>query len=217
MRLWLAWLICPLIVVAAPGCRSESRSDKPSAAKTGIPAPEAATERAPDRYKAKFATTKGDFVVEVQRDFAPQGADRFYNLVKIGFFDGTRFFRVVPGFVVQWGIHGDGQKVMQRWRDANIPDDPVKESNKLGTITFATSGPNSRSTQVFINYADNTKLDAMGFAPFGKVVQGMEVVQALHAGYGQTPDQGRIQTEGNAYLEQQFPQLDQVKKAEIVR
>lgn len=214
MRYSLILSFASLIALGAFSCRSESRSG-PSG-KAAIPGPEAAKERAPDRYKAKFATSKGDFVIEVQREWAPHGADRFYNLVKIGFYDNTRFFRVMPGFVVQWGIHADGNAVMSRWRDANIPDDPVKESNKPGTISFATSGPNSRSTQVFINYGDNAKLDAMGFSAFGKVVQGMDVVTAIHSGYGQTPDQSQIQTQGNAYLEREFPKLDYVKKAEIV-
>jgi peptidyl-prolyl cis-trans isomerase A (cyclophilin A) len=211
MRIW------PLLVLSlVVACRSEPSGSSSSASKPGLPGPESANAQAPAMYKAKFQTTKGDFVVEVNRASAPHGADRFYNLVKIGFFDGTRFFRVVPGFVVQWGIHGDGDSVMSRWRDANIPDDPVRESNKPGTITFATAGPGTRSTQVFINYGDNARLDATGFSPFGKVVTGMEVVTALNAAHAQKPDQGRIQREGNAYLDREFPGLDFVKKAEIV-
>jgi peptidyl-prolyl cis-trans isomerase A (cyclophilin A) len=179
-------------------------------------------EPAPASYKVKFDTSKGAFVVQVTRAWAPQGADRFYNLVKSGFFDNVRFFRVVSGFMVQFGIHGD-PATMARWRDAPIKDDPVTQSNKRGYITFATAGPNTRTTQVFINFVDNGNLDSMGFAPFGRVVSGMEVVDALNAEYGEGaprgrgPDQGRLQREGNAYLAKEFPRMDFVKKATIER
>ncbi len=179
-------------------------------------------EPAPASYKVKFDTSKGAFVVQVTRAWAPQGADRFYNLVKSGFFDNVRFFRVVSGFMVQFGIHGD-PATMARWRDAPIKDDPVTQSNKRGYITFATAGPNTRTTQVFINFVDNSNLDSMGFAPFGRVVSGMEVVDALNAEYGEGaprgrgPDQGRVQREGNAYLAKEFPRMDFVKKATIER
>jgi len=183
--------------------------------------PASLNEKAPATFKAKFDTSKGPFVVEVHRDWAPNGADRFYNLVKNGFYDNTRFFRVVPGFMVQFGINGD-PSVAAAWRDANIKDDPVKQSNTRGTITFATAGPNTRTTQVFINYDDgNAALDSQGFSPFGKVVSGMEVVDSLYGGYGDGPprgagpDQGLIQQQGNAYLEKAFPKLDYVKKATI--
>jgi len=182
--------------------------------------PAALNAPAPAAYKAKFETSKGVFVIQVTRAWAPQGADRFYNLVKNGFFDNVRFFRVISGFMVQFGINGD-PAVSAKWRDANIRDDRVTQSNKRGMITFATAGPNTRTTQVFINFADNTNLDGMGFAPFGKVVSGMNVVDALYAGYGEGaprgagPDQGRLQTEGNAYLAKEFPRMDFVKKATI--
>jgi peptidyl-prolyl cis-trans isomerase A (cyclophilin A) len=182
--------------------------------------PAALNEKAPATYKAKFDTSKGVFIVEVRRDWAPNGADRFYNLVKKGFFDDTRFFRVVPNFMVQFGINGD-PKVSAPWRGARIQDDKVTQSNKRGHITFATSGPNSRTTQVFVNFKDNNFLDSQGFAPFGQVVTGMNVVDALYSGYGEGapsgkgPDQGRIQMEGNDYLTKSFPQLDYVKKASI--
>jgi peptidyl-prolyl cis-trans isomerase A (cyclophilin A) len=180
------------------------------------------TEKAPAKYKAKFTTSKGDFVVEVHRDWAPLGADRFYNLVKSGYFDNTRFFRVIKGFMVQWGIHGD-PAVNAIWREARIKDDPVKESNKRGYITFATAGPDTRTTQVFINFADNGRLDASGFAPFGKVVTGLNVVDGLFAEYGEGapggagPSQPRMQDEGNTYLMRDFPKLDYVKSAKIVK
>jgi peptidyl-prolyl cis-trans isomerase A (cyclophilin A) len=187
--------------------------------------PSKAKDKAPDVYKAKFTTTKGkSFTVEVHRDWAPNGADRFYDLVKLGFFDDTRFFRAVDNFMVQFGISGD-PAVNAKWNTANIEDDPVKQSNKRGFMTFAqTNLPNSRSTQVFINYSDtNVRLDGMRFAPFGKVSEGMDVVDGLYKGYGEGapggmgPDQGRIQAQGNAYLDAKFPKLDGIEHAEIVK
>jgi peptidyl-prolyl cis-trans isomerase A (cyclophilin A) len=181
--------------------------------------PSKASAKAPDVYKAKFTTTKGDFVVEVHRAWAPNGADRFYNLVKMGFYDDVRFFRAVDGFMVQFGISGD-PAVNTKWQPAKITDDPVKESNKRGYVTFATSGPNSRTTQIFINYSDgNARLDGMGFAPFGQVTQGMDVVDQLYKGYGEAPSgaQPAIQSQGNAFLDAKFPKLDGVKHAEIVK
>jgi peptidyl-prolyl cis-trans isomerase A (cyclophilin A) len=169
---------------------------------------------APADYRVRFETSAGTFVVEVSRLWAPRGADRFYNLVSHGFYDGTRFFRVLPGFVAQFGISGDPAR-SARWREATIPDDPVTQHNLRGTVTFATAGPNTRTTQLFINLADNTRLDASGFAPFGRVVDGMEVVDRLYAGYGETPDQGSIQMQGNAYLAAAFPRLDSIAHATI--
>ncbi|HEY3817077.1 MAG TPA: peptidylprolyl isomerase [Polyangiaceae bacterium] len=178
--------------------------------------PSKLTAKAPDVFQAAFTSTKGDFVIEVHRDWAPNAADRFYNLVKSGFFDDTRFFRVVDGFMVQFGINGD-PAVASKWKSANIPDDPVKQSNKPGYVTFAqTNAPNSRSSQIFINYGDNARLDGMRFAPFGQVVKGMDAVNAIYKGYGESPDQQAIQLQGNAYLDAKFPKLDGVKHAEIV-
>ena len=182
--------------------------------------PASLNEQAPATYKAKFDTSKGPFVVEVYRGWAPNGADRFYNLVKNGFFDDARFFRVLEGFMAQFGINGD-PKISAVWRDANIQDDPVKQSNVRGNLSFATAGPNTRTTQVFINFGDNAGLDGQGFSPFGKVVSGMEVVDSLYNGYGegapggQGPNQGQVQMQGNAYLEKAFPKLDYIKKATI--
>lgn len=173
------------------------------------------TPQAPATFRVLFTTSKGPFTVEVHRDWAPNGADRFYELVKDGFYDGNRFFRVVPNFVVQWGIAGD-PAVQAKWRDKTIPDDPVVQSNKTGTITFAKTGsPNSRTTQLFINLKDNPGLDGQGFAPFGQVINGLNVVESLYSGYGEMPDQNQIQTQGNAYLQSQFPMLDYIQTAKI--
>lgn len=189
-----------------------------TAANLGNPA--SLTEKAPATYKAKFDTSKGTFVIEVHRDWAPNGADRFYNLVKNGFYNDARFFRVIDGFMVQFGISGNPD-LSEVWREARIPDDPVKQSNTRGMVSFATAGPGTRTTQVFINFGDNAGLDGQGFSPFGQVVSGMDVVDSLFKGYGegaprgQGPDQGRIQAQGNAYLITDFPKLDYVKKATI--
>ena len=182
--------------------------------------PGALKEKAPETYKVDFDTSKGKFVVEVTRAWAPNGADRFYNLVKNGFYNDTRFFRVISGFMVQFGIHGD-PAVSAAWRMASIPDDAVKESNKRGYITFATAGPNTRTTQVFINFGNNAGLDSQGFSPFGHVISGMDVVDKLYSGYGEGapngrgPNQGQIQDQGNAYLTKDFPQMDYIKTATI--
>jgi peptidyl-prolyl cis-trans isomerase A (cyclophilin A) len=200
-------------------------------AQTAAPAPNAALmhpaslkEQAPEKFKAKFTTTKGDFVVQVTRAWAPHGADRFYNLVKNGFFTDASFFRYVPGFIVQFGMAAD-PKVTQAWQSANIPDDPLKHSNTAGTIVFANAGPNTRTTQLFINLADtSSNLDHQpGFSPFGEVVQGMDVVKGLYSGYGEGsdmggkgPTQGRITAEGKPYLDKSFPKLDSIKTATIM-
>jgi peptidyl-prolyl cis-trans isomerase A (cyclophilin A) len=184
--------------------------------------PSALTEQAPPVYKAKFDTSKGSFVVEVHRDWAPNGADRFYNLVKNGFYNDARFFRVISGFMVQFGINGD-PKISAVWQNANIKDDPVKQSNTPGMVTFATAGPNTRTTQVFVNFGDNASLDGQGFAPFGRVISGMDLVESLFAGYGEGspqghgPNQGIVQNLGNAYLEKAFPKLDYIKTATIIK
>jgi peptidyl-prolyl cis-trans isomerase A (cyclophilin A) len=178
---------------------------------------------APPVFKALFSTTKGDFTVEVHRDWSPNGADRFYNLVKNGFYDGAEFFRVVPNFMVQFGISGN-PKIAAAWAHQNLRDDPVKSGNKRGRITYAMAGPNTRTTQVFINFRDNSNLDSQGFASFGEVTEGgMDVVDKLYSGYGDMqemgghgPSPGKIETEGNAYLDKNFSQLDKIKTATIV-
>ena len=177
-------------------------------------------EDVPVNFQVKFETSKGDVVIDVVRAWSPNGAARFYDAVKAGFYDDCRFFRVVPGFMVQWGINGS-PKVQSKWKNAEIKDDkvPAKEraSNTRGYVTFAKSGkPNSRTTQLFINYGDNARLDADGFTPFGKVIEGMEIVDKINSKYRERPDQGAVQAEGNAYLNQEFPGLDFIKKATIV-
>ncbi len=189
--------------------------------KTATKSEEVKSEPAPAVYAVKFDTSKGPFVVEVHRDWAPFGVDRFYELVKSGFYNDGRFFRVLKGFVVQWGLNKDPD-VSAKWRNMVIVDDPVTQSNARGTITFATGGPNTRTTQVFINLADNTQLDSRGFAPFGRVVDGMNVVDQLYAGYGEGAPQGAgpaqnlIESQGNQYLTEHYPLLDYIKSAKIL-
>jgi peptidyl-prolyl cis-trans isomerase A (cyclophilin A) len=184
--------------------------------------PSLATAQAPEVFLAEFTTTRGTFVVETHRSWAPNGADRFYNLVKLGFYDDTRLFRAIPDFMVQFGIPGE-PAVAAKWRNAVIADDPVTQSNLRGFLSFAQTGqPNSRTTQIFVCYGNHPRLDATGFAPFGKVVRGMDVVDAFYMGYGEGapsghgPNQDRIQTEGNAYLDEGFPKLDRILSTRIV-
>jgi peptidyl-prolyl cis-trans isomerase A (cyclophilin A) len=185
--------------------------------------PAQANATAPAQFKVKVTTTKGAFVIEAHREWSPSGVDRFYNLVKIGYYDDVSLFRVIKGFMVQFGINGD-PAVNRVWREAKIPDDPKgAQSNGRGMVTFAMAGPNTRTAQLFINYVDNRNLDSMGFTPIGKVIEGMKVVDAIEGVYGEGapqgagPDQGRVQIEGNTYLKAQFPKLDYIKKAVIVQ
>ncbi|MCC6740618.1 MAG: peptidylprolyl isomerase [Planctomycetia bacterium] len=178
--------------------------------------------QAPERYRVRFTTSQGDFTITVTRAWAPLGADRFYNLVRGRFFEEARFFRVIKGFMCQFGIAADPAE-SALWRNANIPDDPVRQENTRGRVTFATSGPGTRTTQVFINFSNgNARLDKLGFAPFGEVTEGMEVVGKLYSGYGEGapngsgPDQERIEALGNPYLDREFPKLDFIRKTEIV-
>jgi peptidyl-prolyl cis-trans isomerase A (cyclophilin A) len=195
---------------------------RPGSASSSLLDPSRATERAPARFRVRFETTRGRFVVEVTREWAPRGADRFYNLVRAGYYDDVAFFRVIEGFMVQFGINGD-PRVNAVWQGARIPDDPVTQSNRRGMVTYAMAGPNTRTTQLFINFRDNQGLDGQGFSPFGRVVEGLAVVDSLYSGYGEGaprgvgPDQGRAQSEGNAYLRGSFPRLDFVKTARLVK
>jgi len=182
--------------------------------------PPAHSAPAPALYRVAFTTTRGPLVIEVHRAWAPRGADRFYFLARHGFYNGAAFFRVVPHFVVQWGL-GPDPKVNRAWNNANIPDDPVLQSNTRGRVTFAMGGPNSRTTQVYINLRDNSRLDKMGFAPFGQVVQGMDVVDQFYSGYGEGaprghgPSQRRLQNQGDAYLRKDFPKLDRILRTRV--
>ncbi len=209
-----------LSLITSPAA-DEKPAAKPAAAAPDFNDPAKLTAEAPATFQAQFDTTKGKFTVEVTRALAPKGADRFYNLVRSGYFKDIAFFRVIPGFMCQFGVHGD-PAVAAKWREAAITDDPVKGSNTRGAITFATAGPNTRTTQLFINFGDNHNLDAMGFAPFGKVVAGMDVVDKINSEYGEGaprgrgPRQDRIQNEGNAYLKKDFPNLDYIKSVTIV-
>ena len=200
------------LAVLTLGVSSCSRTEK--AVSGGGMDPAKWNKESPASYKARFETTVGAFTVQVQREWAPIGADRFYNLVASGYFNGARFFRVVPGFVVQFGLNAD-PSVSSAWKMTKLQDDPVRRSNGRGFLTFATSGPNSRTTQLFINLKDNLQLDQMGFSPFGLVTEGMDVVDKITAEYGENPQQPEIEQKGEAYLEQSFPKLDKITKATV--
>lgn len=207
----LMMMISMCIAAAAGSAVAQVNMDK-------LTNPAQLNETAPDKFKVKFDTSKGEFIVEVTRAWSPNGADRFYNLAKNGFYDNCKFYRVIEGFMVQFGINGN-PKISTALRVAQIKDDPVKQSNTRGYVTFAkTSLPNSRTTQVFINFGDNSRLDSMGFSPFGKVTKGMSVVETLYNQYGDKPtdSQPQIQAEGNAFLEKNYPKLDSIKTATIV-
>ena len=206
----LGAVACLLLVACSPPNESK-KAEAPAVAKNEPP---------PDVFRVNLDTSKGPVAIEVRRDWAPRGADHFYALVKTGFYDGNRFFRVVRNFVVRFGISGDPQ-LNRLWANASQPDDPVKQSNVKGTLTYAQLGPNSRSTQLFINLKDNKALDKQGFAPIGKVISGMDTVERLYSSYGemaprgQGPDPSQIEVRGNAYLEDHFARLDYINKATI--
>ncbi len=243
-RLALLSLAFPLLLTACSGAEQapaepaepvspvrQAQAAKPMEAPPAEPLPDlppelldpaGATEQAPDAFTVKLETTQGDVLIDVHRDWSPHGADRFYNLVKVGYYDDTAFFRVIGGFMAQVGIHGD-PRVNAAWRPAQIQDDPVVETNTRGRVTFAkSSAPNSRTTQFFISFKDNSNLDAMGFSPFGEV-QDMAVVDKLYKGYGEGaprgrgPNQGKAQMGGNAYFHAEFPKLDYIVKASVVK
>lgn len=207
---------CLLLLLASCGGGPEGGGEAPAnKAVLMDPSSEEMTAQAPDTYRAIFETSGGTITIEVERRLSPNGADRFYNLVRHGYYNGCRFFRVVPNFIVQWGMNPDPE-LTQTWYHATIADDPVLMSNERGTITFAkTNAPNSRTTQMFLNLVDNARLDGMGFAPFGRVVDGMDVVDAINPEYGEQPSQGKIAEQGNEYLISQFPNLDYIQSATI--
>ena len=214
-----------LIVLLATGTVMLAQTPAPtkSAAAPQAPAespllhPANLKAKAPDDFKVKFVTTHGEFTVEVHRDWSPLGADRFYNLVKNKFFTDAAFFRYVPGFIVQFGIHAKPE-IAKAWENANINDDPIKpgNSNKKGTVVFATAGPNTRTTQFFVNLNNNPGLDSQHFTPFGEVTEGLDIVSGLYSGYGEQPQQGLIQSQGKAYLDKSFPKMDSIKSATIL-
>jgi peptidyl-prolyl cis-trans isomerase A (cyclophilin A) len=203
--------VTALALAAALAAPSVAAAQAPS-----LKNPASLNEKAPETYKVRLDTSAGPVVIQVTRAWAPLGADRFYNLTKNGFYDGARFFRVLSGFMAQVGMNGD-PAIQKIWGRANFNDDPVKQSNKRGFVTFAKTGaPNSRSTQFYINYGDNSTLDPQGFAPFGQVISGMEAVDKLYTyGKSNVPDQSMISAEGNAYLQRDYPKLDFIKKATI--
>lgn len=212
------------VVALAGGCvgrgtSPSSRSPRPSPLLS--PSDRVFAAPAPAQYRVRLETSQGNVVIEVHRDWAPRGADRFYNLVRHGFYDGQRFFRVRAGYIAQFGLHGD-PAVIAAWKHATIPDDPRVVSNLRGTVAYAFTEPGTRSTQVFINLADNTQLDGQGFAPFGRVTSGMDAVDRLYAGYGESAGggmrggkQGPIEAGGNAYLAREFPKLDSIARAVV--
>lgn len=222
-RLALLPALAALSALSAFAACGPSDASKKAADSANAPSPAAevtpsapSTPAAPAVFRVRFETSKGPFVVEAHRDWAPIGVDRFYQLVTSGYYDGNRFFRVMPGFIVQFGMHGD-PAVGAKWEKLTIQDDPVTHSNARGTVTFAKQNmPNTRSTHIFVNYGDNKFLDEMAFAPFGTVVSGMNVVDKINAQYGESPEQGRISAEGNAYLEKEFPKLDFIRSARVV-
>lgn len=208
-------ILAVALALVLSGCSSSPTKSEKSEPKKPV--------QAPAKFQVKFETTKGDFVMEVTRDWAPRGADRFFELVEEKYYDGSRFFRVRPKFIVQFGIHKD-PKVSELWRQLKMPDDPVVQKNQRGFVSYAMAGPATRTTQVFINLVDNSqKLDSRGFAPFGRVVEGMDVVEKLYASYGEVqalggggPDTAKIESLGEEYLERSYPRLDKINKAAVI-
>ena len=218
-------MLIPAGLILLAGCGGDSGEtvdDADLPANRALYFPDQLVETAPESFQARFETTKGDFVIEVTRSQAPNGADRLYNLVKNGYYDGVRFYRVIEGFMAQFGMHGEPQ-VQVRWSNAPIRDDRVAASNVRGAVTFAMAGPNSRTTQLFINLVDNVLLDIDGFAPVGTVIEGMDIVDQIHSGYGELADRGgdgpisqNIAARGNTYLEESFPEMDYIVTATLV-
>jgi peptidyl-prolyl cis-trans isomerase A (cyclophilin A) len=208
MKYHAAALLCLVLT----GCSTQPEPKKEAAAPEKKAPP--SSTGAPDVYRVKFVTSKGPFVIEAYREWAPRGADRFYELIKDGYYNDARFFRVIPNFVAQFGLAAS-PAMTKKW-DKSLDDDPVAHTNGVGTVTFATAGRNSRTTQVFINLRSNQLLDDKGFAAFGKVVEGMEVVEKLYSKYGDAPDQESITQRGNSYLKSRYPLLDYIKTATIL-
>jgi peptidyl-prolyl cis-trans isomerase A (cyclophilin A) len=203
------------------GCAGEVPEEEAGPPPNPLLQPRSFSETAPERYRVRLETTRGEVVIAVTRDWAPLAADRFYNLVRAGYYDGIAFHRVLPGFVAEFGIHGDPW-VNAAWRQALMADEPVRQSNTRGRVTFSRNTPNSRTVQVFINLEDNRSLDGQGFSPFGEVEEGMAVVESLYADYGDGPPRGEgvyqamAIARGDAYLEEEFPLLDRIRRAEVL-
>jgi peptidyl-prolyl cis-trans isomerase A (cyclophilin A) len=215
-------LISIAALLALAGCGSkepESAKEAKQAEQVQPPAappaakPEEPAKPAQGTFKVLLDTSKGNVVIEVHPEWAPIGAEHFRKLVESGFYDGARFFRVISGFVAQFGLAAN-PAVTAKW-DKPIKDDPVLQTNRVGSVVYATAGPNTRTTQIFINLAGNQRLDSDGFAPFGMVTQGMDAVEKFYSGYGENPDQGAITGRGNAYLTATFPKLDYIRKATV--
>jgi cyclophilin family peptidyl-prolyl cis-trans isomerase len=208
-------------ILLSSQCNSETAQTRDARAALTNPQHKLWDKRAPDTFQVRFETSKGDFIIEAHRDWSPHGVDRFYNLVRAGFFDDSRFFRVRAGFIAQFGIPGDPE-ISAVWKNQTIPDDTIRQSNTRGFVAYAMTGPNARTTQLFINLADNSRLDKEGFVPIGKVIEGMQVVDQLYAGYGETAGGGmrggkqeKIFAGGNAYLDREFPKLDKLRRARV--
>jgi peptidyl-prolyl cis-trans isomerase A (cyclophilin A) len=216
MKALIVLLATGTVMLAQPTAPTQSAAPQ-APAESPLLHPANLKAKAPDNFKVKFVTTHGEFTVEVHRDWSPLGADRFYNLVKNKFFTDTAFFRYVPGFIVQFGIHAKPE-IAKVWENANINDDPIKpgNSNKKGTVVFATAGANTRTTQFFINVNNNPGLDSQHFTPFGEVTEGLDIVLGFYSGYGEQPNQGLIQSQGKAYLDKSFPKLDSIKSATVL-
>lgn len=220
MKAFVRFRTATLLLVLTAACGGERAPEPQAQQRSPIFYPKRLTEKAPEDFTARFETSEGDFVIEVHRAWSPAGADRFYNLVANGFYDDVRVYRVIPGFMAQFGLNGD-PVVSYQWRNAIIVDDPVVASNARGRVSFAKGGPNSRTTEVFINYRDNAALDENGFSPFGEVVEGMDVVDRFYGDYGdgpprgQGPYQAQVQAQGNEYLDAEFPELTRILRARV--
>jgi peptidyl-prolyl cis-trans isomerase A (cyclophilin A) len=213
-------VVALVLTLSLASCGADQRPQPPTQTVNPLFTPKRLTATAPETFRARFETSAGDFVIEVHRPWAPLGADRFYNLVTNGFYDDTRVYRVLDGFMAQFGMNGD-PRVNMAWKNAIIVDDPVTQSNRRGRVAFAKGGPHSRTTEVFVSLRDNAALDERGFAPFGEVVEGMDVVDAFYAGYGDGPPRGegpyqaQVQAQGNAYLDASFPELTRIVRATV--
>ena len=222
-RLVLTGLLCTLFGAAACSPAEEESADEATSDRNPLLFARTIQRSGPtpDRFRVRFETTAGEFVVEAHREWSPLGVDRFHQLVRAGFYDDTRFYRVVDGFMAQFGLNGDWQ-VNYVWKDENLQDEPVVRSNTRGRLAFAKGGPHTRTTELYVNFADNSRLDVLGFSPFAEVVEGMEAVDRIYSGYGEGPPAGdgpyaaMIHARGNAYLDEEFPELTRIIRATVI-